>query len=390
MQKRYDYIIAGAGASGLSLAWHMLHSPIAEKNILIVDADLTPENDKTWCFWYSGTPPYADLIYKKWTTIEIGLSSERIAQSVDEYHYYGLRSVDFKRTVLEAVGAHRNFDLFQGSIKQLSCSPSEEVAVLDTEEQSFEADYIFQSCLEPPGFKEEAIHYPLKQHFLGWELTVDKPVFDDSTCVLMDFDKTFTEGVSFMYMLPWSSKSGLLEYTVFSGQLLEKKAYENKITRYLDNRFGLSPGDYQISRIERGVIPMQDRPVIPWYTSRVLNLGTQGGLTKPSTGYTFSRIQDQARAIVEGLLSHGAPGTPAVSSFRFKAYDLWLLDILYTQPREALNVFHHLFTNNSMDEIFRFLNEDSSPFEDLKIMASVPYLPFLRAIWRSRKRLMEI
>ena len=49
---QYDYIIAGAGCAGLSLAVHMIHSgKFSDKKILIVDKDDKQKNDRTWCFW---------------------------------------------------------------------------------------------------------------------------------------------------------------------------------------------------------------------------------------------------------------------------------------------------------------------------------------------------
>ncbi|WP_372636213.1 lycopene cyclase family protein [Fodinibius sp.] len=390
MYQEYDYIIAGAGAAGLSLAWGMLQSPLADKNVLVVDADPTPRHDKTWCFWHAGTPPFSDIIHKRWSTVEIGTPEERFSQPVDEYHYYGLRSIDFQQNVLQAISAHDRFHLLENAVTDLTAHPSEQAAILHTPDHTYQAPYIFQSCFRPPGLEEADIRYPLKQHFMGWELTANREVFDASACVLMDFDETFTDGVAFMYLLPWDDTSGLLEYTVFSDRLLRREVYEEKIALYLHNRFGLQPIDYQITREERGVIPMQDRPFIPWYKPRIMNIGTRGGLTKPSTGYTFIRIQDQVRGIIDGLLSEGAPRVSPPSKRRFRAYDLWLLHILYTEPREALDIFFHLFRNNAIDDIFRFLNEDSTLIDDLKIMSSVPYRPFLKAIWKSRRRLREL
>lgn len=390
MPEQYDYIIAGAGASGLSLAWRMLQSPLADKNVLIVDVELEPKNDKTWCFWHSGAPPFADIIQKKWSHIEIGTHDGRFSQQLEQYPYYGLRSIDFQNKILTEVNNHDRFDLLEKPIDKLTSSPEKNEALLHTENHTYKAPYIFQSCFNPLEIREANIRYPLKQHFLGWEIDTQKPVFDESTCTLMDFDENFSDGVAFMYLLPWSTTSGLFEYTIFSDQLVSQKTYEEKISLYLNNRFNLKPVDYSITRREYGVIPMEDRPVIPWYKPRILNIGTQGGLTKPSTGYTFTRIQNQTDAIVNQLVTKGTPQTSPPSEKRFKAYDLWFLHILHDSPQQAPEIFRHLFNNNSIDEVFRFLNEDSSFLEDLKIMSSVPYRPFLHAIWKTRKRLKEI
>src|SRR5699024_4536719 len=239
------------------------------------------------------------------------------------------------------------------------------MALLHTKHHIYSAPYIIQSCFDPLEIRESEVHYPLKQHFLGWEITVDNPVFNPDTCTLMDFDESFSGGVAFMYLLPWSPTTGLLEYTIFSDQLISKDSYEKKIARYLEDRFKLEAADYQITRREYGVIPMEDRPVIPWYKPHIMNIGTQGGLVKPSTGYTFTRIQQQTKLIMDKLIIRGHPDVSPASEKRFKAYDLWFLQILHDSPEKAPEIFHHLFKNNPIDDVFRFLNEDSSLFEDL-------------------------
>ena len=42
---QYDFVIAGGGLSGLSLAYHLAHSPLGDKSILIVDQSPKSQND---------------------------------------------------------------------------------------------------------------------------------------------------------------------------------------------------------------------------------------------------------------------------------------------------------------------------------------------------------
>lgn len=387
-RKEYDYIIAGAGASGLSLAWRMLQSPLAEKRILIVDSQLSPSQDKTWCFWDPTSPPFADIIHKRWSQVEVSIFDNRFTQSLNHYPYYCLRSIDFEEKILPALRKHPSFDLLEANIAELDSTNNH--ASLQTADREFQAEYIFQSCFIPDEVKQNPPHYPLLQHFLGWEISTDKAVFDDSFFTLMDFDETVSDGLAFVYLLPWSPTSCLIEYTLFSGYLWEAKQYEEKIQIYLNNRFGLRPLDYKIQRKEAGKIPMQDIPSPQWYKPRIVNLGQTGGLTKPSTGYTFRRIQQQVESLVNALITKGKPAHFQPSKQRYKAYDLWLLQIIHDHPSDALRVFNDLFSNNSMDEVFRFLSEETTLWQDLDIMRSVPYYPFLRAIWKTAGRLNRI
>ncbi len=63
----YDYIIAGAGCAGLSLAMHMIHSgKFRDKKILIVDQSTKTLNDRTWCFWQKEPGLFESIVYKEW------------------------------------------------------------------------------------------------------------------------------------------------------------------------------------------------------------------------------------------------------------------------------------------------------------------------------------
>ena len=384
----YDYIIAGAGAAGLSLAYHLIHSNLSDKKILVVDQDLSPSDDKTWCFWHEGSPLYPEVIHKSWKQAEVYVQETEIKEELRHFPYYCIKSGDFQQYVLEELKQRSNVDLIESPI--LKMAGNRQGATLSTEDNNFEASYIFQSCFAPPQLDRSKIQYPLIQHFLGWEIEADQPVFNHTSFILMDIDETYENGMAFIYLLPWSEHKALIEYTIFSPSVEEAAFYEKKLELYLFNRFKLKRFNYNIEQTEYGEIPMQDTPYLPTYDDHIINMGTVGGLTKPSTGYTFSRIQNHARAIVEGLLKDGKPALPPKSDFRYRAYDLWLLQILHDNPEKGISVFHDLFANNSVDGIFKFLGERTSVSEDLKIMSSVPYAPFFKAIWKTRKRLLEI
>lgn len=388
MQNHYDYIIAGAGASGLSLAWYLYNSSLSDKKTLVVDSGLSVTNEKTWCFWHEGTPEFNDLIFKSWSTAEVGVNNEVFSQQLQQYPYYCIKSGTYREFILSKLREHASFDLVEADI--VNIIGDEERPVLQTRGSSHTADYIFQSCFIPPEFYSSDIKYPLVQSFLGYEIETQKAKFDSESFMLMDFDDTYDTGLAFMYVLPWSEKSALVEYTLFDSQIRSKEFFAKKIEVYLSNKYGLKRIDYRVSRKEYGEIPMQDLPYVPWYSERVLNLGKSGGLTKPTTGYTFKRIHDHSKNIVEELQRSGRPALPGRSSFRYRAYDLWLLQIMHENPSDALRIFENLFSKNEIDRIFKFLEEDNTLMEDLKIMGSLPYIPFFRAIWKSGDRLLKI
>ncbi len=381
IEAKYDLIIAGGGLSGLSLAWYLSKGGY-EGEVLVVDSTFAPANDKTWCFWTQSEPPFKEIIYKKWNKSWVSVLDYSTFRYMHTYSYYCIRSGDFREHVLRELKHLKNFTLLEEDILDLSSNKSK-ASLITKNGDTYLANYIFQSILKPRDLNEKDIKYPLKQHFLGWEIKTTEDIFDPETFTIMDFDEEFSPGVGFMYVLPFTQQKALIEFTVFSKELLEKKVYKKKIKHYLYHNFGIDENHYEITRKEFGVIPMEDRPHLPYYEQNIINLGSVGGQTKPSTGYTFSRIQQYTKQVAQELIDGKSPSPPDPSKFKYRYYDLLLLHILSNSTEESLRVFRSLFRNNHFDEILAFLAENTNFKQDLKIMSSVPYTPFFKAIWQN-------
>jgi lycopene beta-cyclase len=381
IEAKYDIIIAGGGLAGLSLAWYLAKGGY-KGEVLVVDSVFAPTNDKTWCFWTNSEPPFRDIIYKKWKKTWVSVLDYSTFRYLNEYSYYCIRSGDFREYVLRELKKRKNFELLEENILDFS-SHKKKAVLLTKGGDSYISDYIFQSVMKPKDLDEDLIKYPLIQHFLGWEIKTLEPAFDPETFTIMDFDNDFSPGVGFMYVLPYTHHKALLEFTVFSENPLKKKEYKKRIKHYLYHNFGLDKEHYEIRRKEYGEIPMEDRPHVPYYQSNIINLGSVGGQTKPSTGYTFTRIQDYTQNLAQNLIQGFDPLPPQQSKFKYRYYDLLLLHILSTSTEDSLRVFQSLFKKNNFDEIFRFLGEETNFKQDLKIMSSVPYMPFFKAIWKN-------
>ena len=72
---------------------------------------------------------------------------------------------------------------------------------------------------------------------------------------------------------------------------------------------------------------------------------------------------------------------------RFWFYDLLMLDVLSTHNHLGSKLFSKLFQRNSLKNVFRFLDEETSFIEDLKIMLSMPPFRFVLALF---KRVLNI
>jgi len=371
----FDFIIAGAGCSGLSLAWHLLQYPeLASARIALIDPDPTPKNDKTWCFWIPESIPTPIPFKKSWNNLDVFFPNSSKTLTLENLSYHCISSEAYTQTLLDYLSKQANVNIIKAKIERIEeNSISVEVK---TDQGVFSGGYCFKSFGNPSLQKST---YPLLQHFGGWEIKTNTDVFDSSKATLMDF-RVMKDGdaATFVYVLPYSDDSALVEYTVFSDQVYSKERYDEEIKRYITTFLKLD--EFDVERTEYGVIPMTDRLHSPNSGNRIIHIGTASGIPKASTGYAFSRIQRQAAALAKRMSEGKNPNIPEGSTFKYRFFDVLLLDILYHQKEHILSVFEALFHNNPPERVLRFLDEQTSITEDLNIMASVPPTPFLKAI----------
>jgi lycopene beta-cyclase len=179
-----------------------------------------------------------------------------------------------------------------------------------------------------------------------------------------------------MYVLPKSKTEALFEYTLFSKTLLPPSEYEDAIKDYLRQK-GIE--DYIITEKEQGSIPMTSYEFNKENSEHILNIGTAGGWTKASTGYTFMNTTKKTKALISFLKSE-RDLRKFKTKTKFWYYDLLLLDVLATNNGNGAKLFSELFKKTNILTIFKFLDEESSLLQDLKIITAVPPGKFVKAL----------
>ena len=203
----------------------------------------------------------------------------------------------------------------------------------------------------------------------------------------MDFDVSQRDGLHFVYVLPYAADRALVEATYFTPAVLPPAAYERALRDYLGERYGLHAFD--IALTERGVIPMTTAPTALQQSPRVHNLGLRGGAAKASTGYAFLAVQRSARELARRLLAAppGAridpvPPRPA----RAVAMDRVFLAHIARHPERAPDLFLDLFERLPADLLVRFLSDQATLSECLRVMAATPLAAMTGEVLRSRSR----
>ena len=375
MKEKYDYIICGAGLSGLILANRIFEDRFFDdKNILLIDKDLKSSVNKTWCFWETGNSVWKDYIVKSWDTVIFKSKGFKKEKSLKNYSYKMIKSKFFLDSIINKINQANNFDFFQDEI--VDFVESENNVLVKTKSNQFLANNVFNSCVDINEIKSKTSYPFLLQHFLGWTIETRESIFNEKKATIMDFSIDQKDETRFFYVLPLSDKKALIEFTVFSKDLLKKDEYELELIKYIKS---LKIDKYKIIENEFGVIPMTCYPFERKNTSKILNIGTAGGWTKPSSGYTFKFIEKNTIK----LLAHIKKNTQ-FSNFKIKTrhwiYDLIFLDVLYKNNYLGSNLFTKMFSKNPMEKIFMFLDNETSITDELKITASFPKRIFTNSL----------
>jgi lycopene beta-cyclase len=371
----YDFIIAGMGGAGLSLAYRLNNSILRNKKILLIDKSPKTQNDRTWCFWTKNHILFDSIVYQSWD--KVWFHGEGFSKLIPlaPYQYKMIRGIDFYDFILEDLKNNPNIDIMYGEVEEVSSNQTSGWVKLA--DKTLEGNWIFNSISPKNPTKLKGFHY-LKQHFKGWMIETDKDFFDATEATFMDFRIEQKGETRFLYLLPIHARKCLVEFTVFSADLLPLQVYDEELEKYLQDFLRIE--NYQIIEEEFGVIPMEDEPKKLFSSPRVMNIGIMGGDCKPSSGYTFLNMQKQSNKIMESLLKTSSPIFKAPAKRRFKVYDAMLLDVLEKKHYEGRGIFKNLFSKHPIQRIFRFLDEETNFGEELKIMVQMPPLPFLKAL----------
>ncbi|MET7380687.1 lycopene cyclase family protein [Streptomyces sp. NPDC005526] len=379
-----DVAIVGAGAAGLSLAHRLaLRPPGAHRlSVVLVTAPPGPLRppDRTWCYWEAGPGPYDAALTASWHRLRVHAPhGARMEDDISPLRYKMLRSDDFESLVDGVVARSPETTRLEASVDTVEgLADGAEVRgrAADGRPVRVRARWVFDSRPLPLAGLPAA-RTTLLQHFHGWFVRHERPVFDTGTVELMDFRTPQpAHGLSFGYVLPTGRRQALVEYTEFSARPLSRQRYEAALRHYTGDVLGL--GDFEVTATETGVIPMTDAPFARQTGPSVFRIGAASGATRPSTGYTFAAVQRQTGAVAAALRAGRRPLPPPAHPARSLAMDAVLLRALASGRVDGAAFFSRLFARVPARRLLRFLDGRTRLHEELSIGLRTPVLPMLR------------
>ena len=353
--KEFDYIIIGGGCAGLSLAYELdINEKLQNKTLAIIEPRKEYKRDKTWSFWKVVPHSFDDCVKKNWKNFSINVPRKTKYLECTDYPYQCIDSGLFYNKINIRLKENKNISFFK-----------------DINEVNTKNSFIFNSV---PLIKKS--YHNLWQHFCGVEVESQKDFFDEEIFNLMDFDCDQKESIHFFYTLPFSKNSALIETTWLSKMNDDtQKDYDHQIKDYIENHLNLK--NYKIIYKEEGAIPLF-YPANEIQRNKI-NIGTAGGMTRLSTGYTFLNIQEHSKYIRENIENITNAKKYKISD-KYQFLDKIFLRVLEKHPEKMPDIFFKMF-KASPKTVIKFLSNKSNFFEDLSIIIKMPKLTFIKALF---------
>lgn len=383
--QHYHYIFTGSGLSALMTVYEMIkRGKFEDKSILLIDENLKKTNDRTWCFW-DDTNLFDEIVSKKWNSALFANESFQKVLNIEPFQYKKIQGLDFYNLVFELISKQNNIQFINQKVINfeelgnhciVKTGSSNGEPMQQTE--SFTCNKIFNSILDINRVKLQSKYPLLQQHFIGWFIKSKEAVFNPNCATFMDFSVEQRGNTRFMYVLPTSETEALIEYTLFSKDLLSKPEYETEIEIYIQ-KLGIS--EFEIIEKEQGNIPMTCYKFWKHNTKNSINIGSAGGWTKPSTGFTFKNVTKKSKELIHFLQSEN-DFRKFHKKDKFWFYDLLFIDVLCQNNALGSRVFSSIFRKGNPVTIFKFLDNETTFIENIQIILKCPKAPFIKALFK--------
>ncbi|NLG98928.1 MAG: Lycopene cyclase [Chloroflexi bacterium] len=380
----FDFVIAGGGVAGLSLAYQMAQSSLRGQTILIADRESKADVQCAWGFWADRPHRLDHLVFRTWDQAEVTGEDFHRTFDLRPYSYRLILGADFFQRVTETLSGVPGVSFLLGRVNQITDTKSKQAAqvMIDTGtgDTPYGARYAFDSILRPTDLTAgpARFHY-LKQHYKGWEVETNADCFNPRAVTLFDFRTPQQGSLRFFTIFPFTKRRALVEYIIYSASPLKEHEYDRALANYIEQIHGLS--DYRVASTVKGAIPLTDRPIQRRLGERILAIGARGGLVTPFSNGGFNRIQKDSAAIVQSLINHGHPFAIPNTS-RYRLFDSLALQIIHRQGDDMSRLILRLFETHPIQRVLGFLDEPARFPESAQMLASLPASPFLKAFFR--------
>ena len=359
--KIYKAAIIGLGPSGLAVN-KIIYGDNSNEVIAFENININ-NRDNFFGFWLTNwMKPFENIVEKKWNKWTIGDENTIITHTSNEKPYCVISFKKWKNYCLET---KNKLNIVNKQVVQyFPIKDYFKIITSDNKEYYAEKIYDSRSIKEKKG--------ELIQHFLGIKIHVEENTFDDKKLTLMHFTQE-NDILHFIYILPFTRNRALVESTVFSKYSFDDSWYRDKINTYLKLN---NITHYEEDSMEKGIIPMFFSDKTRSTNSNIFDIGIRGGACKPSTGYAFSFLIKQIQNLKRSNKNH-----VSIHNFLDKKMDKIFINFLKNNNENGKS-FIKLASSLNGTEFQSFMMGESNFFTKIKIINSMPKIPFIKEIFR--------
>ncbi len=371
-----DVAIVGGGLAG-SLTALALHARRPDLDVRVIEGGTVFGGHHLWSFFGADVvkphrPLIAPIVAHAWPDYDVRFPAHArtLAQP-----YYTVRS--------ERLDAHVRATLPELALmtgrKVLACSAT---AVVMADGDRLEA----RGVIDARGAGDLSTLDCGWQKFVGQELRVagghgiERPVVMDATVRQHD-------GYRFVYLLPFSADTLLVEDTYYSDTPdLDRATLRDRIGDYAR---AAGWGDHEVEREEHGVLAVVLGGDFEAYwrsTGKVAKAGVRAGLFHPTTGYSFPDAVRFAHLIADandlsGVALHDLTHAHAARAWAerkfYRMLDLMLFKA--AEPAERYRVLERFYSLRP-GLVSRFYAARSTTLDKMRVLAGKPPVPIGRAM----------
>lgn len=323
-------------------------------SILLIDR--SAHDPRTFVFWTDQPAEMEGLIAHRWHTLRVIGDGQQLTLDLGRWQYAMIRG--------EAVRAHAHEEIARAGGRVLRATverveSSSDGAVIVADGVSYGARWVYDS-------RADRASPVLRQAFCGWWIETDEDAFDPDVATLMDFRTAQdADSIRFVHVLPTGERRALV-----TGVSIGPTEVSVALEPYLRRVLGLH--SWRIVAQERGVTALDPRRAPRQLDKRVIAIGLTGGLLKPSTGYAWTRMQEDADQIAASLRTGGPPRGLAASTRPWRLLDALFLELLARQGPDTEQIFVAMFARNPVERVLRFLDERASLLEVAALVWTLP------------------
>lgn len=383
---RYDVIFAGGGLSS-SLAAFRLKSTRSELRVLLIESAGCLGGNHTWSFHRTDITPaqntwLSPFIYHRWRgqTVRFPKYERKLSTP-----YQSITSEHLHSVVSNALG---DGVLLNSRVRDLT---ADEVTLENGER-------LKAACVIDGRGPAASPHLDLGyQKFVGLQLRLAAP-HGLTAPIIMDADISQDDGYRFIYTLPFTQDTVLIEDTYYADtSSLDRAGIRQKILDYAARRNWTVA---EIIRSEEGTLPILLSGDIDRYWSdtecRAARIGLRACLFHPTTGYSLPdavRMADALAELPELTTKTAAATVEALSKRLWQAGGFYrMLNrflFLAARPEQRVEIMQRFYTFNE-ELIERFYAGTLTTADKARILIGRPPVSILRALATMREDRQQI